>query len=242
MKLFIRFIFLLILCGSCKKEYTCPAYQSAFIHDPKLRQAYFLPFNPDGTPKEFKSRKNRKTGLAKNDLFTKVRNIAKPKQNVIPIYKPLDIDPDSVVFTVDASDEVFDDLNEDLLLAEDLGLKETIAVSEDSLALDSGAFKSKYHYNWDQYFYLLHFAKYLPEPMPALEVPQDSLAVVELETEEPKEDWNWDIESSATQLGGKSKKRKKWKSWFKRKKSKRVEAKEINPAKDEESEEDLLKD
>ena len=234
MKLSIKYIFLLLFFVSCRKEYTCPAYQSAFIHDLEDRRAYFSPFNSDGTPKEFKVRKVRKTGLAKNDVFTKLKGFFKPKQNVVPMYAPLDLEPDSVMFTVDAGMPPEDDFSEEALLSEDLGIKEDVLAVNDSLALDSGVFKSKFHYNWDQYFYLLHFAKYLPEPTPAPEVPQDSLAVTEIKTEETK-DWNWDIESSATELGGSKKKNR----WWKRKNKNRVKAKvETNTDADE----DLLKD
>ncbi|BDD05062.1 hypothetical protein [Aureibacter tunicatorum] len=185
---------------SCQKTVTCPAYQSAFILDEGERLNFFSTMTPEGEPKVVEVKKDKKTGIAKNTITTKVKNKLFDKFNTIPMY------PDTT--KKDATDsipsaEVMAAI--DSMFSDELLYEKELAENSKGEVLDSTT--TKYHYNWDQYIYMLHFAEYLPDPEP--------------EKEEEAEPLDVTFETSATDIEGISSKKKKKKKKDKKKKEKK---------------------
>ncbi|BDD10397.1 hypothetical protein FUAX_28290 [Fulvitalea axinellae] len=172
--------------ASCRKELVCPAYQSAFIPDLKQQQLYFSPFTPAGEPIPFEVNKD-KNGLGPHGLYVDIKDKIFPKLNTIPLYDSIKIETDTAAYTVDVYDNQEQDLGEDgiteeILFTDGDDTDADATTEADSLSTDSTAVKH-YHFNREQYVYMLHFAKYLPKPT-GPEKKEPELGVLTQEVEE----------------------------------------------------------
>src|SRR5882672_8073024 len=71
---------LLLLVGclfalSCTQRMICPAYQSAFLHDPKAQHQRFSYFNEDSTPKILTVSKNKYLIIPEQSYRKKIRSM-----------------------------------------------------------------------------------------------------------------------------------------------------------------------
>jgi hypothetical protein len=130
-------IVMAVVC-SCKSNYICPSYESAYILDQETRHKKFSLFDEDTLPKkDMDAEKNR---------YLVIDEISyRKKRDEIRTVKMETIFPQ-----VDAPDT--------LLLAE-----QNLSVDDIDQLLNDGE-RMVNHYNVDQIYYMRHFGQYLPMP------------------------------------------------------------------------------
>ena len=123
---------------SCKSNYICPSFESAYILDQPTRHQKFSLFDEDTLPKEdFEVTKN-KYGVIKSIKYKKKRDelLTVKMETIFPEVEP----PDT------------------LLLAE-----QDLSPDEIEQLLNEGE-RPVNHYNVDQIYYMRHFGQFLPMP------------------------------------------------------------------------------
>ena len=131
------------MLGACTERTICPAYQSAFLHDPKALTAHFSYFNQDSTPKlrdVSKSRYLVVEPVAYKKRIRELRTIT--MQDVYPV------PDDSVGF------------DQDLMLAERDVLDSTQLAATDSI---HPGLKGPFNIDQQLYMYYLEDVLLLPD-------------------------------------------------------------------------------
>lgn len=153
-------IFSVATMFSCKSNYICPAFESAYILDQPTRHQKFSLFDEDTLPRVFAVNKN-KFGIIQNVKYKKKRDELQTvkMETIFPQVEP----PDTM-----------------LLAEQDISPRDMINEGD----------RPVNHYNVDQIYYMRHFGQYLPMPEePSLREQQQQQQVVEEEEflEEPQE-------------------------------------------------------
>lgn len=131
-------LFTLATVFSCKSNYICPSFETAYILDQPTRHKKFSLFDEDTLPREdFEVSKN-KFGVIKSTKYKKKRD------------ELLTVKMKTIFPEVEAPDTL-------LLAEQDLSPEEMDAL------LNDGERKIN-HYNVDQIYYMRHFGQYLPMP------------------------------------------------------------------------------
>ena len=123
---------------SCKSNYICPSFESAYILDQPTRHQKFSLFDEDTLPREDFEVKKNKYGVIKSIKYKKKRDelLTVKMETIFPQVEPLDT----------------------LLLAEqDLS-------PEDMEQLINEGERPINHFNVDQIYYMRHFGQFLPMP------------------------------------------------------------------------------
>jgi hypothetical protein len=84
----------LLLLGSCTQKLICPAYQSAFIHDPDALRKKFSYFKEDSTPKIVAVSKNQYLLLPEQSYRKKIRTMKTIEMKEVKVQLPDSLKPD----------------------------------------------------------------------------------------------------------------------------------------------------
>ncbi|WP_157494033.1 hypothetical protein [Fulvivirga imtechensis] len=215
---------ILFLCvQACTERAICPAYQSAFIHDKEVLKRHFSYFGEDSMPKVMEASKDKFLIIEPMSYRKKLRSL-----ETIPMKDIYPQEADSLRF-----DDKF-------YLAERDGYDSTAVIAVDTLASAADSIYmislKKEKFNIDQELYLWYLRDYLVYPDVRLHRQEmaEQKRVEEKEErkkkgvfgffrnlfnkkEEPSDSTIFDVETSATELDGKSKKKKKPLGLFKKK-------------------------
>ena len=165
-------LFLVVAIFSCKSNYICPSYESAYILDQPTRHKKFSLFDEDTLPRTDMEVNKNKFGVIKSIKYKKKRD------------ELLTVKMETIFPEVEAPDTM-------LLAEQDLS-------PEDMERLINEGERPINHYNVDQIYYMRHFGQYLPMPEePASdelqEEGQDDLEEEVLEQPQLKKRKKWQI-------------------------------------------------
>lgn len=155
-------LFLVVAIFSCKSNYICPSYESAYILDQPTRHKKFSLFDEDTLPRTDMEVNKNKFGVIKSIKYKKKRD------------ELLTVKMETIFPEVEAPDTM-------LLAEQDLS-------PEDMERLINEGERPINHYNVDQIYYMRHFGQYLPMPEePAIDELQEEGQDIEEELlEEPQ--------------------------------------------------------
>ena len=136
--LLVLAMFFMALLFSCKSNYICPSYESAYILDQPTRHKKFSLFDEDTLPRKDMDANKNKYLVIKNIKYKKKRDelLTVKMETIFPQVEP----PDTM-----------------LLAEQDLS-------PEDMEQLINEGERPVNHYNVDQIYYMRHFGQYLPMP------------------------------------------------------------------------------
>lgn len=141
------------MLGACTERTICPAYQSAFLHDPKALTAHFSYFNQDSTPKIKDVNKSRFLVVEPVAYKKRVRELRTIiMQDVYPI-------PDDSI-----------GLDQDLMLAERDVLDTTQLAAKDSI---HPGLKGPFNIDQELYMYYLEDILLLPDMRAQMDIKYD---------------------------------------------------------------------
>jgi len=155
-------LFLVVAIFSCKSNYICPSYESAYILDQPTRHKKFSLFDEDTLPRTDMDVNKNKFGVIQSIKYKKKRDemLTVKMETIFPEVEP----PDTL-----------------LLAEQDLS-------PEDMERLINEGERPINHYNVDQIYYMRHFGQYLPMPEEpsAGEQQQEQEIEEEIPLEEPQ--------------------------------------------------------